>query len=92
MKKMLIVFYDSRVGIHQHFLIEQPMELELDVLDRYHAVVTDCYDWEDDDEYDAIINAANNLIESWEKYAVGEGDNMAPINDVDQVRFYGVND
>jgi hypothetical protein len=72
-----------------YYLVTDPHPEDLQVLRRWHEMLNDENVTMDDDEYDAIINAADTLIENWSIYEVGKGDNPSMLADIDQVRFYG---
>ena len=90
--RRVLIFYPGAF-MDGHYLVTDPHPEDLAVLQRWHEVCTDQYDWEDDEEHDAIIRAADRLIENWDSlYKVGTGDNPSMIDNVDQVRFYGLGD
>jgi hypothetical protein len=88
--RMFIVYHGA--FDNGYFLVEDPSQEDLVVLQQWHEACSDDYSG-DEDEYDSRLEAADDLISgSWERFRVGTGSNPSMLANIDQVRFYGIYD
>ena len=84
----VFIVYTTMYWEARYYLVKDPRQEDLDVLQRYHEV-PEMFCKDDSVTYQEALDDARCLVTSWEKYRVGRRDNPPVLTTIDEVHFYG---